>query len=141
NTNASVGSSTGVVTGVTAGNTTITYTMGTGCIATTVVTINPLPATITGTASVCTGLVTSLSDATSGGTWSSSNGNASIDGVAGVVTGSSAGTSVITYMLGTGCIRTTTVTVNQSPATITGTTSVCIGLVTSLADAVSGGTW
>src|SRR5262249_5643284 len=141
NANASVGASSGVVTGVTAGNSTITYKLGTGCIATSVVTVNPLPAAITGANAVCLGLTTSLSSTTSGGTWSSSNGNATIDASTGVVTGSTAGNSTITYMLNTGCIATMAMTVNPLPNPITGTAILCAGLTTSLSSSPGAGTW
>ncbi len=138
---ASVVSATGVVTGGTAGTATITYTIGTGCYATTTVTVNALPTAITGTLAVCSGLTTALTDATAGGTWSSSApGTASISG-AGVVTGGTAGTAIITYTLPTTCIITAIVTVNPLPASITGTLTVCVGLTTALTDASIGGTW
>jgi len=140
NTNASVNSSTGIVTGNVAGTTTLTYTLPTGCIMTTIITVNPLPAAITGTMNVCAGLTTTLSDATPSGTWSSSN-TAVATVAANVVTGVLAGTATITYTLPTGCIMTSVVTVNPLPATITGTTNVCAGLTTTLSDVTPSGTW
>lgn len=141
NANATIGSSTGVVTGVTAGTSLISYTMPNGCAATSTATIDPLPAAISGTMEVCLGLTTSLSSTSNGGTWSSSNANADIGSSTGVVTGVSAGISTITYMLSTGCIATTVVTVNPLPADITGITEVCPALTTSLSDVTVGGTW
>ena len=141
NGNATVNASTGVVTGSLPGTSNITYTLGTGCIITTPVTVNPNPTTITGTTNVCVGLTTSLNSTPAGGTWTSSNGNATINAVTGVVTGSLAGTSAITYTLGTGCLVTAPVTVNANPTTITGTTNVCVGLTTSLNSTPAGGTW
>ena len=139
---ATIGSSTGIVTGISSGNTIITYTLGTGCIAVTTVTVNSLPSTITGGTSVCVGSTITLSDATTGGTWSSNNtGVATIVSTTGIVHGVSAGTATITYTLGSGCIATATIIVNPLPAIITGTTSVCIGSTTHLSDATSGGTW
>jgi uncharacterized protein YjdB len=130
----------GTVTGVTAGTVTISYTMGASCSATAVVTVNPMPSAITGTGTVCAGLTTLLSDGVSGGVWSSAN--TSIATVsAGTVTGVSAGTAVISYTLGASCSVTTVVTVNLSPAAITGTPTVCIGLTTALSDATLGGAW
>ena len=141
NSNATVGSTTGSVTGITAGTSTISYILGTGCYITTDITINPLPAAITGTTSVCVGSVTTLADATGGGTWSSSNANASVGSLSGDVTGNIAGTSTISYTIGTGCTNTTVVTINPLPASISGTTSACIGQSTTLSDASAGGTW
>ncbi len=136
----SVGSSSGIVTGLTQGTTTITYTLLTGCINTVVVTVNPNPTAILGSNSVCQGQTITLTDLTAGGTWSSSNLNASINSGSGVVTGNTPGTAVITYTLGTGCIITKTITINPL-SVITGTPSVCIGLTTALSDATPGGTW
>lgn len=65
--------------------------------------INSLPtvAAISGPTSVCKGNSISLSDATGGGTWSSLNNYASVDG-SGNVTGLSAGTAVIRYTVSNG---------------------------------------
>ena len=82
-----------------------------------VITVNPLP-TITGTLNACVGNTTQLSgSATADATtpWlSASTGVATIDN-SGLVTGVSAGTSVITYTNSNGCIRTATVTINPLP--------------------------
>ncbi len=139
---ATVGASSGVVTGVAAGSPIITYTLPTGCFITTAFVVNPNPAAITGTMTVCVGLTTTLADATPGGTWSSSNtSQATVVAGTGVVTGVAAGTPTITYTLPTGCIAVTTVTVNSNPTTITGTPIVCTGYTTTLASTPSGGAW
>ena len=137
---ATVNGSTGVVTGVAPGTTTITYTLPTGCYVDTLFTVNQLPLPISGTASVCLGLTTTLTDGTPGGTWSSSNGHATIGSSTGIVFGASVGTSVITYTLPTGCLNTIIVTVNPLPGTILGSSSVCDGQTITLSDA-GGGTW
>ena len=139
---ATIGSSTGIVTGVTTGTITATYTLGTGCIATTTVTVITLSPTIPVTASECAGSATTLSDATSGGTWSSSNTSiATVDGGTGIVTGVATGTAIITYTFIAGCIATTTVTIISSPTAITGNILVCAGSTTTLSDDVPGGIW
>jgi trimeric autotransporter adhesin len=140
---ATVGSSTGLVVGVSAGTTNITYTLSTGCFAIKVVTINSLPATIGGITSVCVGSSTTLTDGTSGGTWSSGNpAVATVGSTTGVVTGVSAGTVTITYTVTTtGCATTTIVTVNPLPSAIGGTAIACVGATTTLTDATGGGTW
>jgi uncharacterized protein YjdB len=139
---ATVNSSLGIVTGVAGGTANITYTVGSGCYTTTTVTINALPATISGTMKACIGLTTSLSNADAGGTWLSTNtAVATIGSSTGVVSGVATGTSLITYTLPTGCRRTGVVSVNPQPAAIGGYMITCIGTTTTLTDATSGGTW
>lgn len=119
---ATIGKTTGVVTGVSTGTALISYVVANSfdsCYNTTVVTINPMPSvgSITGTASVCLGATTNLSDATPGGVWSSANtAIATVDNITGVVTGVAAGTVVISYVVTTGCgaaTATKTVTVSS----------------------------
>ena len=115
-----VGSSTGIVTGMSSGTVIISYTLGTtGCTQVAAVVVNPV-SPILGTPVVCVGQATALTDTTLGGTWSSSNPAAGTVSTAGIVTGISAGTTVISYSLGTGCAATMTVTVNGLPPAITG---------------------
>ena len=140
---ATIGSTTGIATGVVSGTTVITYTLATGCTITAVLSVNPLPTsplTITPNP-VCVGSTAALSDGSPFGTWSSSNpGVASISAL-GVLTGNSPGTTIISYTLATGCFTQSVVTVNASPAPITGTPVVCVGGTTLLTDVVAGGTW
>jgi uncharacterized protein YjdB len=138
---ATVNSTSGVVTGVAAGTSTITYSMGGTCFVTRVVTVNTQPTAITGTQTVCTGFTTTFSSSPGGGTWTSSNTAIGTVSTGGVVTGISAGTATITYTLSGGCLATRTVTVNTQPTAITGTASVCVGLTTTLNSTPSGGTW
>ncbi len=139
---ATIGSSTGIMTGVAVGTTVVTYTLPTGCEITRTITADPPPAAITGTLSVCAGSVTTLSDATPGGTWSSATtGVATIGSGTGIVSGGTAGTAIISYTIPTGCAATTSVTVNPLPAAITGATGVCEGASVTLSDASPGGTW
>ena len=135
-------SSGGVVTGLTAGTATISYTLSTGCAAATqTVTVNANPGPITGSNVVCGTLTTTLTGTPSGGTWSSSaSATASVGSTTGVVTGGSAGTAIITYTLPAGCAVSFPMTVNPLTA-ITGLTSVCSGYTTSLTDATPGGVW
>ncbi len=139
---ATVGVGTGVVTGVIPGTVTITYTSANGCVISTPVTVNPLPAAIAGSASVCVGSTTTLTDPTSGGTWSSSNSSQASIGVGtGIATGVSAGTPTITYTLATtGCRITAPLVVNPLPSAISGGSNMCVGGSLSLTDA-GGGTW
>jgi uncharacterized protein YjdB len=140
---ASINASTGLVSGVATGTAVISYALATGCVTTTIVTVNNVPAAITGATTVCTGATTTYTNTTAGGTWASgSTGVLTINSTTGVATGVAAGTATITYTVGTGCSVTNTVTVNASPAGITGTLGVCVGgLTTTLSSATSGGTW
>ncbi len=138
---ATIGSSSGLISGVTLGTTTITYTLPTGCLSTVVVSVNPPPAPITGTTHVCIGLTTTLSGIGGGGWYSSDPSVASVGFGTGLVSGNSVGTATITYSLGTSCISTAVMTVNPLPAAISGTTTVCQGDITLLSDVTSGGSW
>ncbi|MGX5817068.1 Ig-like domain-containing protein [Chitinophaga lutea] len=143
----------GVVTGVAAGNVTITYTVtsGAGCVnsVTQDITVNALPVVpaITGTPDVCVGSATSLANTLAGGTWTSSNPAVASITTTGVVSGIAAGTATITYEVtnAAGCksSQTITITVNALPVMtpITGATTVCEGGTTTLSHATAGGVW
>ncbi|MBC7554921.1 MAG: gliding motility-associated C-terminal domain-containing protein [Taibaiella sp.] len=141
---ASVGASTGTVTGVSAGTAVITYTVAGGCYDTSLVTVNPLPATIGGPTVVCVGSTITLTNSASGGTWSTASGSAAtVSSSSGVLTGVSAGTVTVTYTLPTGCYVTTSITVNPLPnaGTLSGSATVCLSASTTLSSTVTGGTW
>jgi hypothetical protein len=143
---ASVGSASGIVSGLTGGICTITYTLGSST-AWRSITVNAAPATpapVSGSSAVCVGSTITLSDATSGGTWSAANGHATV--VGGVVTGVSSGIDSINYTVSNSCGSSTAmkvVTINTLPfaGTITGSPTLCFGSTTTFADVVSGGTW
>ncbi len=139
---ASVGSSSGTVSGIGLGSATITYTMSSGCYATTTVNVTVPVAPISGYLVVCQGSTTSLSDATPGGTWSSGNTSVgTVGSTTGVAMGVSGGIAVVTYATsGAGCYSTATLSVNAT-APITGTTTICVGGNTTLANSVPGGSW
>lgn len=138
---ASIHPSTGVVTSGSVGTTTISYTVSTGCNSSFIVTVFPLPAAITGANEVCEAASIALNSATTGGSWSSSAASASIGSTTGVVNGVAAGTSVISYILPTGCYQTKTISVNPLPPAISGVMQVCAGATTVLSNSVSGGAW
>jgi trimeric autotransporter adhesin len=140
----SVGSINGVgeFTPVSAGTVTISYTLSTGCTSWRPVTVNVGPAPITGSTVVCVSGITSLSSSPSGGTWATSApATAIIGSSSGVVTGVSGGTASIYYFLANGCGRTTTVSVNATPGTITGTSIFCAGSTSTLTSTGYAGTW
>jgi uncharacterized protein YjdB len=139
---ASVNSSTGVYTGMSAGTTNITYTVtSTTCMSVRTITINPLPATITGSNTLCVADATTLASATPGGTWTTSSAVvATVGSLTGIVTGASANTTRISYTLPTGCRRINTITVNPLPA-IAGPTGVYALSTMTLTSTTAGGTW
>ena len=147
NGNATVGTGTGIVTGVSSGTSVISYTVtdNNGCSSSSsvTVTVNPLPTpSVSGTTSICAGSTSQLigtlgfnAPATSAtAVWSTSTSGVATVSNTGLVSGVSAGTSVISYTVtdNLGCIATSsvTVTVKALPVpTITGVTPVCVGSI------------
>jgi uncharacterized protein YjdB len=141
----------GNVTGVTAGSATITYSVSNSCGPTNVtyaVTVNPLPnaGAITGPTFVCMGSGISLTDASGGGVWTSSNTSfATVTGT-GFVTSVSPGGLNIVYTVTNGCgVASTSYPISvvalPNAGSISGPTSVCVSATINLTDAVSGGLW
>ncbi len=141
----------GIVSGIGEGTSVISYSVNNSCgsvTATATITVNPTPAagTITGTGTVCAGDATTLSDAATGGTWSSSNIGIATVSSSGVVSGASLGTATISYSVSNGCgtaVVILPITVNPLPVAgvITGAAAVCAGSTIALGDAVTGGVW
>jgi len=141
---ASIDSFTAVVTGISAGTATITFTSGLACEATASMTIHTAPAQITGPDSVCTNANTTYSNTILGGAWSSSNTIvATVGSVSGIITGNVVGTSDISYTLGGVCSIVKTITVYTSPVAgpITGTFVLCPASTTQLGNSIAGGVW
>jgi uncharacterized protein YjdB len=142
----------GVVSGVSAGSATISYSVTNSCgtdVATSSMTVNALPdaGTISGTASACVGASSTLSTTASGGTWISSSSSVATVSTGGVVTGVTAGSATITYLVSSSCgtdIATQAFTVNPLPdaGSVSGSSTVCIAASTTLTSSgSSGGTW
>jgi len=141
----------GVVTGISAGTATISYSVTNICktaVALNNVTVNPLPnaGAITGPAALCADSTITLTDPAVSGAWRS--GNTAIATVSGgVVTGITAGTATISYSVtSASCGSATaskTITVNPLPKAgqITGDSILCFGTAITLADTVTGGAW
>lgn len=138
----------GVVTGVTAGTATISYSVTNSCgtdVATHVVTINPLPVpgTITGATTICPGDSTLLTDSSPGGIWSSGSPAATVSST-GMTTGVSAGTAAISYSVTNSCgtdQAITVITVNGLPSAIGGNVATCAAGTFTLTNTLPGGTW
>ena len=144
-------SGSGSVMGAAAGSAIISYTKSNSCgsvSATAAITVKPLPDTgvISGTASICIGSPSILSETATGGAWSSSATSVATVDASGKVFGATAGSAVISYSVSNGCgtfAATFPVTITSSPSagTITGTMTVCENATTTLSDGVSGGSW
>lgn len=116
---ATIDISTGWVTAISPGTTTITYhAPSTGCTITTVITVYPVPV-ITGSSAVCPGTTISLYTSIAGGTWSSDAPTiATVDPLTGVVTGISIGSATIYYTSPSGCVGILKITVKQPPSPV-----------------------
>src|SRR5262249_30585396 len=127
--------------GVSVGTITLTYSLGAGCVTTRPETVLLSPTPIVGTASICAGSSTTITELIGGGTWSSSNLSVATIASSGIVYGVSAGTSTISYTLPTGCATTLVVTVSAVPASIYGSSTVCTSASDTLRDVATGGIW
>ncbi|OYX23894.1 MAG: hypothetical protein B7Z16_01535 [Algoriphagus sp. 32-45-6] len=137
-------SSTGLVTGISAGTVDIFYTS-----ILISVSAPPDAGTLSGTQEVCEGETRTFSSTTSGGLWSSGNpAVATVDPATGVVTGVAAGSAIITYTVSGngGCAddfetRSITVTPLADAGTLSGVDELCVGENTVFASTSLGGTW
>jgi trimeric autotransporter adhesin len=133
-------SDSGYITGITDDTTTVTYTLPDGCFATLTVLVDSVPLPIIGPASVCTGVPATYSDL-GGGIWTNLAGFATIDSISGVITEVTTGMDTLIYTFANHCFATIAVSINASPAPVTGPTVVCAGAEISLSDTTAGGTW
>jgi uncharacterized protein YjdB len=111
-------SNSGGVTGVSAGNTIITYTNSNGCTATQTITVNTNP-TLTGNTVLCpntTAQLTANANPAASNAWTSSNTTTATVSNTGLVTALSFGASTITFTNNNGCTATTTITVTNPTA-------------------------
>jgi gliding motility-associated-like protein len=146
------GAQTQAITVTSGGSYYVNVTNAAGCSvisASQVVTVNPLPAVaaIAGSNNVCVGSTVNLTNATTGGVWSSSNTAVATISSLGIVTGVTSGTSTITYTVTStaGCTSSSSflLNVNALPtiSPITGLNSVCLGNTVTLSNGTSNGTW
>ncbi len=113
---ATVGISSGIVTGVSAGTADITYTTPAGCYATKVITVMAMPPIIPDSVSLCAGATVTLTNSMPGGTWSSvSAAIATIGSSSGLLSAVSSGTATISYTTSPGCSADIIVTVHPNP--------------------------
>ena len=148
---ATIGSSSGIVTGTTSGLALVTYTVTNLCgtaSAPYAVSVDPLPhaGVVTGLDSVCRGSLLALGDTTAGGAWSTAGSGIATVSSSGTVAGLATGTETIIYTTNNMCgtaTATKRILVNDVPVVpgISGATSVCAGAHTTLTDGTTGGTW
>ena len=152
-TSTAIVSASGVVLGEAPGTTTIIFTAPNTCTTTAIVTVNALvtiPA-IGGPTNVGHGLTITLTDATSGGAWTSSNpALGSVDATGDVTGVGTSGPVTITYSVpyGSGCVAIATKSITvHTPAppahgtTIGGTITMVAGTVVNLDDDATVGIW
>ena len=148
---ASIDPISGAVSGISSGNTLITYALAGSCgiyQSTFNITVDTLlnASIITGQDSVCQGAMDTLSDAAgTGGFWLTSNPNASVS-PSGILTGLFAGVDTITYAITNSCgavTGTKIITIKAPPfaGSITGLSSVCPTASITLSATVTGGAW
>ena len=142
---ATVGATTGFVTGISAGVAFMTYTTGSSTYLSSVtVSQNPSAGTIICADSVCTGSSISLTDGISGGSWLSANTSGVIS--AANLTGVLPGTDTIYYVNINSCgVASTSKIISIVPAATAGVISgpgiVCAGSSISLTETIAGGIW
>ncbi len=138
---ATIDSTKGLFTGISAGTVTITYAVGASYITKTV-TVQPNPVPIIGTTNVCVGSTTILSDTIVGGKWGSNNNSiATIDSITGVVSGVKEGTSIITYTQTGKCYDTIIIMVHKLGGTIYYGGELCLDEMSEFYESESGGIW
>jgi gliding motility-associated-like protein len=148
-------STSGLVAGVGAGTSVITYSVtGTGgcsnATATSVVTVTapPVAGTLSGTQLICVGSTANFTTTGNGGSWTSTNPSIASVSTNGLVTGLTAGTVSIVYSVpgSGGCAnatvsRSVTVSAPPSAGTLSATSSLCVGASVNFSSSVSGGSW
>jgi uncharacterized protein YjdB len=138
-------STTGLVTGISAGQATFIFTEeGTGCVsdASSPITILPKPTvSITGDSQICQG-ETSVLFPTTGGSWISDNETVATVTETGIVTGVGAGVARFTFVSNAGCAsnKTSPIIVFGAPSILVSDANMCIDETVQISPS-SGGIW
>jgi len=141
---ATIGASSGVLTGISAGSVVVNYSAGAACSGAATVAVRPVPTITPSPVTGCVGSSKTLSGSPSGGSWGSSAPAIASINIDGVVSAIAAGSAVITYTGVGGCVNTTNITINPDPLPITGINYVYTGpppVTTTLTDPTGGGAW
>ncbi len=136
----------GVITGISGGSATFTFTSNAGCVQTlpTAITVIDNPViSLTGPSSICLNTTTTLSP-TTGGIWLSSNNLVASVTSSGLVLGKLPGVAEFSFIeLANGCVSNNTISVTvNGPPTINGLddNKICAGSTTSITPSI-GGVW
>ncbi len=143
-------SSSGYLTGISAGLSTITYTLSNAChsdtsIKSIYVNVAANSGIIIGPDTVCVGITNLYTSSHTGGVWSSVDSNSTISS-SGYLTGTSAGLSSITYSVSNTCSYDSTImsiyfdTVISS-GIIAGSDTICVGITNLYTSSLIGGVW
>ena len=149
--NATATTTGGLVTGVSQGADTISYTFTNSCGTARAnknifISDSAVAGTITGPSNICVGIPVAFTDNDTGGIWSSSNTNAVFTPGDSAVIGVTPGFDTLSYTVTNGCsmaVATKAITVTAIPdaGLISGPSAVCTGSVISLTDNITGGSW
>ncbi len=144
---ATVGSGTGIVTGVSAGIAVITYSLSSACYTTATVTVNAYPdaGSISGDTVLCVGETIILGNTVTGGVWRMAIGHATITS-GGELKGITAGMDTAWYIASNASCHDTAklpVIINPLPdaGTITGRNTICIDALDTLTATMPDGRW
>ncbi len=144
---ATVGSGTGIVTGISAGIAVITYSLSSACYTTATVTVNAYPdaGSISGDTSLCMGETITLNNTVPGGIWRTAIGHATVT-AAGMLRGITAGVDTAWYIVSNADCHDTAkmaIIINPLPdaGTITGQDTICIDALDTLTNPITGGRW
>ena len=151
--NTRTGSTTGVVTGIAGGASTIYYNSpynSYGCRTQSRATVTslgyPTGAVLTGAASICPGASSTMSSSVTGGTWTTTDPSIVSITTGGTVTGMASGTANVAYTRNNGCFSTR----NVRPVRVNGATTlgliggpsvVVMPATIALTNPVAGGSW
>ncbi len=152
NTHASIGATSGIISGVTSGVDTITFYVGGSCptTATKVFTVNAIPSAgiIIAPDSICPGATAILTETVPGGRWSVGSSYAMIDSITGSMTAFISGSELVNYTVSiAGCSASAFSMVSirgPSPllaGVISGPDSVCLWSSITLTNTAGGGVW
>ncbi len=138
---ATVGLTTGAVTGVSAGKAIIRHFVSPTTIITTTVTVNPLAPISASAAPFCQGQPFTLTNATpGGGTWYSANTAIATISSSGIAVAIGAGAVTIYFTPVAGCATAKTVTIT-AVTPITGVSDLCVGQTIAVSNSMPGGAW